>query len=136
MVVAALVSCGVSGGAAAAADAELLDRCLELERRALADNKAIEILRSLVAAAPKRLAGSPGMLAAEQPLAPSAFVGRRRATSARMGCAAFFRFGPLAWRWQHQPERQGAQPAEPLSLSARALRAWRACSQCRCRGGC
>jgi carboxypeptidase Q len=66
VVVAALVSCGVSGGAAAAADAELLDRCLELERRALADNKAIEILRSLVAAAPKRLAGSPGMIAAEQ----------------------------------------------------------------------
>ena len=45
VVVAALVSCGVSGGAAAAADAELLDRCLELERRALADNKAIEIIQ-------------------------------------------------------------------------------------------
>lgn len=44
----------------------MVERCLELERRALQDNEAIAILRSLVEAAPKRLAGSPGMLAAER----------------------------------------------------------------------
>src|SRR5690606_17826459 len=51
---------------AAAVDAKLVARCLELERRALEDNEAIATLRSLVTAAPKRLSGSPGMADAEQ----------------------------------------------------------------------
>lgn len=66
LVTAAFVSCGITGGGADVPDPALLDRCLELERRALQDNQAIATLRSLVAAAPKRLAGSEGMLAAEQ----------------------------------------------------------------------
>ena len=48
------------------APSELVERCRELEQRALEGNGAIEILRSLVEAAPSRLAGSPGMRAAEQ----------------------------------------------------------------------
>lgn len=40
--------------------------CLELEQRALEDNRAIATLRELCSQAPKRLSGSPGMLAAEQ----------------------------------------------------------------------
>lgn len=61
-----VVGCGTYAATSAAADEAMVVRCLELERRALADNEAIAILRSLVAAAPKRLAGSPGMLAAER----------------------------------------------------------------------
>jgi Zn-dependent M28 family amino/carboxypeptidase len=53
-------------GSDAVVDAALTQRCLELERRALEDNEAIATLRSLITAAPKRLAGSPGMHAAEQ----------------------------------------------------------------------
>lgn len=41
-------------------------RALELEERALQDNRAIATLRSLCEVAPKRLAGSAGMLAAER----------------------------------------------------------------------
>ena len=58
--------CSTVGNGAALADAVLEQRCLELERRALEDNEAIATLRSLVTAAPKRLAGSSGMHAAEQ----------------------------------------------------------------------
>ena len=60
------VAVDAAGDLAAAGDATLVSRCLELERRALEENQAIAILRSLVAAAPKRLAGSPGMTEAEQ----------------------------------------------------------------------
>ncbi|MCR9244938.1 MAG: M20/M25/M40 family metallo-hydrolase [bacterium] len=44
---------------------ELAKRCLELEKLALEDNAAIVTLRALVTAAPRRLAGSPGMKSAE-----------------------------------------------------------------------
>lgn len=66
LALAAFVSCGTPGGSPAELGTTMLTRCLELERRALQDNEAIAILRSLVTAAPKRLAGSPGMFAAEQ----------------------------------------------------------------------
>ncbi|MEO6598217.1 MAG: M20/M25/M40 family metallo-hydrolase, partial [Planctomycetota bacterium] len=45
-------------------DPALTQRCTQLAERALADNRAIEILKGLVAAAPKRLSGSPGYDAA------------------------------------------------------------------------
>lgn len=64
LVVACFASCRTT--AVADAEAQRVARCLELERRALEDNEAIEILRSLVTTAPKRLAGSPGMHDAEQ----------------------------------------------------------------------
>ena len=61
-----VVSCQGVGVASVDADSERVNRCLELERRALEDNEAIATLRSLVTAAPKRLSGSAGMHAAEQ----------------------------------------------------------------------
>lgn len=54
-----------AANAAAADDDPLVARCFALEERALEDNNAIAMLRSLVETAPKRLAGSPGMVAAE-----------------------------------------------------------------------
>lgn len=71
-----LVTAAILGGCGATPSAKLLDgsavdpalreRALALEARALDDNRAIATLRSLVEAAPKRLAGSQGMLDAEQ----------------------------------------------------------------------
>jgi carboxypeptidase Q len=61
-----LVSCHGAAGLAGDPTTRFQERCLELERRALDDNMAIATLRSLVAAAPKRLAGSEGMTNAEQ----------------------------------------------------------------------
>ena len=60
-----LVACKVpesssSAAASTAADPLLAARCAQLADRALADNHAIEILKGLVTAAPKRLSGSPG----------------------------------------------------------------------------
>lgn len=61
------VAChGVEGaGEPTALATDHMERCLAIEKRALEDNQAIAILRSLVEAAPKRLAGSPGMKASE-----------------------------------------------------------------------
>ncbi len=59
-----LGGCAAIGGATG--QLVLRERCLALERRALEDNEAMAILRSLVTTAPKRLAGSPGMHTAEQ----------------------------------------------------------------------
>ena len=61
----ALVACKLpesssSAAASTAADPLLAARCAQLADRALADNHAIEILKGLVTAAPKRLSGSPG----------------------------------------------------------------------------
>ena len=64
--VACVASCCSVADDATDQNAELVALCLELERRALQDNEAIATLRSLITAAPKRLAGSPGMTAAEQ----------------------------------------------------------------------
>lgn len=50
----------------AAADPALVARCTALTERALADNRAFAILTGLVAAAPKRLSGTPGYAAAVQ----------------------------------------------------------------------
>lgn len=65
-----LCGCGATPPAAIpaepAADPRLRERALALESRAFEDNQAIATLRSLVAAAPKRLSGSKGMLDAEQ----------------------------------------------------------------------
>lgn len=51
---------------APATDPALTDRCSRLADRALADNRAIELLKGLLEAAPKRLSGSPGYDAAVQ----------------------------------------------------------------------
>lgn len=45
---------------AATMDPQLVSRCTRLAERALGDNRAIELLQSLLTAAPKRLSGSPG----------------------------------------------------------------------------
>ncbi|MCK5945207.1 MAG: M20/M25/M40 family metallo-hydrolase [Planctomycetes bacterium] len=64
-----VVGCGAAptaGPEVPPVDPALRERALALEARALEDNRAIATLRSLVAAAPRRLAGSPGMLDAER----------------------------------------------------------------------
>lgn len=67
-VAAVVVGCRAPEGAVepkpAAVDPALAVRCTQLVDRALADNRAIGLLRSLLDAAPKRLAGSPGDAAA------------------------------------------------------------------------
>jgi carboxypeptidase Q len=110
-----LVGCGtapVVPVAAAAPDAALQARCRELVARALDDNQAIELLRGLLDAAPKRLSGSKGYDDAVQ-------WGLR--TLQGMGLDAVRAEPVLVPRWVRGVETAAIVGAAPQALRVTAL---------------
>ncbi len=88
------------------------DRCRALVARALADNHAISMLRSLTDAAPKRLAGSPGdAIAVQWALSTMREIGLEnvRAEPCLVPC------------WQRGEERAEVLSPSPLPLRVTAL---------------